>query len=68
LLSFVSSVLKEDPALYAAIQMNLPLLPDLQHQFVSRADEWSRIAGNQDTSGFIARMSDLRQRLEQLAS
>jgi prephenate dehydrogenase len=68
LLSFIDSVLHEDPALYAAIQMNLPSLPDLQHRFIDRADEWSQIVGNLDARNFTAKMSALRQRLDRLNS
>jgi prephenate dehydrogenase len=66
LLTLVESVLNEDPALYASIQMHLPPLPAIEADFKERAATWAEIVRAQDYQGFVQRMSALRQRLETL--
>ena len=65
LLSFVTGVLHEDPALYAAIQMKLPALPALEKAFTDKAVQWAETVKNRDTSAFVERMSALRSLLEE---
>jgi prephenate dehydrogenase len=64
LLTFIASVLGENPDLYAAIQMNLPTLPPLEQDFKRKAGEWADIVKEKDSAAFIKRMSDLKQKLE----
>lgn len=65
LLSLISSVLHEDPALYAAIQLNLPALPALEQVFTTKAGEWAEMVQNRDAAAFARRMSALRRALEE---
>jgi prephenate dehydrogenase len=65
LLTLVTSVLSEDPALYASIQMHLPL-EALEAGFQQQAADWADTVKRHDRQGFISRMSALHQKLEQL--
>lgn len=65
LLTLVASVLSEDPALYASIQMHLPL-EALEAGFQQQAADWADTVKRHDRQGFIQRMSALHQKLEQL--
>lgn len=67
LLTLVESVLTEDPALYASLQMNLPGVAEVERQFQKRAGEWAALVENSDRQEFIRRMSALRKSLEQSA-
>ena len=66
LLTLIESVLSEDPALYASIQMHLPTLPDMQSDFVARAGAWAEMVRAGDEDAFIKRMAALKQRLREL--
>jgi prephenate dehydrogenase len=61
LLSFIESVVCEDPSLYAAIQMNLAALPSLQSIFIDKAKQWAELVKNEDATGFAAKMSSLSE-------
>jgi len=65
LLTLVESVLREDPALYSAIQMHLPALPDLEQGFVAKAQWWAELVAKRDAAGFQDRMSSLRHCLSE---
>jgi prephenate dehydrogenase len=64
LLTFIGSVLSENPHLYAAIQVNLPTLPGLEQEFIRKAGEWAKIVKEKDNAAFVERMSGLKQKLE----
>lgn len=66
LLTLIESVLGEDPALYASIQMHLPTLPEMQSDFVARAGAWAEVVKTGDEKAFIMKMSALKQRLCEL--
>jgi prephenate dehydrogenase len=66
LLTLVESVLSEDPALYASIQMHLPPLPAIEADFKDKAATWAELVRVQDHQSFVGKMSALRQRLETL--
>jgi prephenate dehydrogenase len=66
LISFIESVAHEDPFLYAAIQLNIDALPDLQSSFINKAIEWAELVKNKNAGGFAIRMADLSERLRQL--
>ena len=66
LLTLIESVLSEDPALYASIQMHLQTLPDMQSDFVARAGAWAEMVRAGDEDAFIKRMAALKQRLREL--
>jgi prephenate dehydrogenase len=64
LLTLVESVLSEDPALYASLQMNLPALTEIESLFSDKADDWTRLVKQGRREEFISRMSALKSRLE----
>jgi len=64
LLTLVESVLSEDPALYASLQMALPDMPATEGVFVEKAGQWADLVRGQQKEAFIERMSELRRRLE----
>ncbi len=66
LLTLIESVLSEDPALYASIQMHLPTLPGMQSDFVARAGAWADMVRAGDENAFITRMAALKERLREL--
>jgi len=68
LMTLISSVLNEDPALYAAIQTHLPELPQLERDFINRAKEWADLVENKDSIAFAARMAQLKTALDQKTS
>ena len=63
LLAFVTTVLSEDPELYAAIQVNLAVLPGMEQAFADRACSWAEMVKNGDASSFAAKMFALRRML-----
>jgi prephenate dehydrogenase len=64
LLTLVESVLSEDPALYASLQLNLPDLPEMEKLFGDKASDWASIVKDGRRDEFITRMSALKTRLE----
>ena len=66
LLTLIESVLNEDPALYASIQMHLPPLADMQAELIGKAKLWNHFVKTGDRDGFIERMTELKTRLERL--
>ncbi len=64
LLTLVESVLSEDPALYASLQLNLPHLPEMEKLFGDKADDWARLVKEGRRDEFINRMSTLKAALE----
>ncbi|MFH1652081.1 MAG: prephenate dehydrogenase dimerization domain-containing protein, partial [Chloroflexota bacterium] len=64
LLTLIESVLSEDPELYAALQMHLPGVGEVEKLFREKAGQWADIVGRQDRGAFIARMTALKKKLE----
>jgi prephenate dehydrogenase len=65
LLTLAESVLTEDPELYAAIQMNLPRMPEIEELFLKSSKAWMDIVKNQDRREFVSRMTGLRKKMAQ---
>ncbi len=63
LMTMISSVLGEDPSLYASIQTHLPDLPVLQRRFIEKASEWADLVKHQNTPGLVSRLETLSQQL-----
>jgi prephenate dehydrogenase len=61
LLTLIDSVLSQDPALYAAIQVSLDSLPQIEKQFRDKAGVWADIVKNKDKEQFIKRMNRLKE-------
>ena len=66
LLTLIESVLNEDPALYAAIQMHLPPLADMQETLIEKARQWQGYVKTADRTAFIERMTELKTQLAEL--
>lgn len=64
LLTLVESVISEDPALYASLQMNLPRLPEFQKRFQQSCQDWAELVKQKDRQQFIRKMKAIRQKLE----
>ncbi len=65
LLTLVESVVAEDAALYASLQMNLPQAAAVAELFVQKAHERAGVVAQKDRDGFVRKMSELRRGLEQ---
>ena len=65
LLTLVESVISENPELYAAIQMNLPGIADMEALFQGKVAEWAKMVKKKDRDAFISQMKALKSRLEQ---
>ncbi len=64
LLSLVKAVIYEDPQFYSSLQMSLPHLPQIEHQFGDNAHIWADMVASKDRQAFIQRMNELKNRLE----
>jgi prephenate dehydrogenase len=67
LMTLIASVLGEDPALYAAIQTNLPELPAFETDFIKKASQWAELVKQKDSAEFTRRMSELRPKLGRIS-
>jgi len=67
LMTLVGSVISEDPSLYASIQTHLTELPELEKDFISRAQEWADLVVNKDSTTFAERMAELKPLLSKWA-
>ncbi len=65
LLTLIESVISEDPSLYASLQMSLPNMTEIHELFLKSAELWQDIVKNSNRAGFISRMNELKQTLEQ---
>ncbi len=63
LLTLIESVLSEDPALYASLQMNLPGVSQLEQIFQGKAQEWADLVRNKEQAKFAGRMQELKEKL-----
>jgi prephenate dehydrogenase len=64
LLTLLESVLSEDPALYASLQMNLPGTAEVESLFLEKAGAWAELVRSKDRQRFIQQMEALRSQLE----
>ncbi len=56
LIILAESVLSEDPAFYASLQMNLPVAK-IESRLIDDARQWAQLISDRNTSAFVARMS-----------
>jgi len=64
LLTLIKSVISEDPELYAALQMSLPNMAEIETLFQTRAKIWTDLVENKDRQKFVQRMNTLRNKLK----
>jgi len=64
LLALVESVISEDPGLYAALQMGLPNMPQIEKMFQESSKTWAELVQGRDRQEFISRMKILREGFE----
>ena len=64
LVTLVESVISEDPELYAALQMSLPNVREIEELFQRSSKMWADLVKNKDRQGFVKRMTALKDRLE----
>ncbi len=62
LTTLVESVISEDPELYATLQMRLPRMAELEKQFLVNVEGWAELVRNNDSRGFVAKMTDLKKK------
>jgi prephenate dehydrogenase len=62
LTTLVESVISEDPELYAALQMYLPRLSEIEGKFQENAGKWAELVRNRDRQGFMANMTELKKK------
>jgi prephenate dehydrogenase len=64
LLTLIESVVSEDAELYGSLQMSLPHLVNIQHNFIERARGWANLVKTGDEQTFVKQMNDLREKLQ----
>jgi prephenate dehydrogenase len=64
--TLAESVISEDPALYASLQMNLPKLADIERSFQNKAKEWVDLVERKDRQGFTEKMTTLKDKFNQV--
>ena len=64
LLTLVESVISENPELYAAIQMNLPGVVEMEALLQKKAAAWADMVKSGDRESFVQQMKALKSRLE----
>jgi prephenate dehydrogenase len=62
LTTLVESVISEDPNLYAALQMRLPRLVDIENLFQINTAKWAQFVKNHDKQSFVDSMEALKQK------
>jgi prephenate dehydrogenase len=60
LMTFIASVISEDPSLYAALQMNLPFTVEMEELFHDKVKIWADVVKNRDRQQFIKHMEHIR--------
>lgn len=65
LTTLVESVISEDPNLYAALQMHLPHLVEIESLFQMNAAKWADFVRNRDQQAFINSLGALQQKFAQ---
>lgn len=65
LLTMAESVVSEDPAFYASLQMNLPGMDKIHRLLQDKVEIWAGLVSKKDAGQFARRMSELKKRLEQ---
>jgi prephenate dehydrogenase len=65
LTTLVESVISEDPNLYAALQMHLPHLVEIENLFQMNTSKWADFVRNRDKQAFIDSMGALKQKFAQ---
>ena len=64
LLTLVESVISEAPELYAALQMSLPNLAQVEELFQENSKKWADLVKNKDSQEFVKKMTSLKSKLE----
>ena len=52
-LTFVESVILENPELYSSIQMNLPRVPEVEELFRRKVEEWAELVKKKERQEFV---------------
>jgi prephenate dehydrogenase len=60
LMTFIASVISEDPSLYAALQMNLPFTVEMEELFQEKVGLWADMIKNGDRQQFMKHMEHIR--------
>ena len=60
LMTFIASVISEDPSLYAALQMNLPFTVEMEELFQEKVKVWADVIKNRDMQQFMKHMEHIR--------
>jgi len=66
LLALVKSVVSEAPELYAALQMSVPNVTEIEKTFGARVKTWADMVERKDRQAFIKRMNALKERLDNI--
>ena len=64
LLTLAESVVSEDAEFYASLQMNLPVVTEVEELFQRNSATWANIVKNKDRPEFVRKMNALRSSLE----
>jgi prephenate dehydrogenase len=60
LMTFIASVISEDPSLYAALQMNLPFTVKMETLFQDKVKKWADMVKSGESQEFIANMEHIK--------
>lgn len=60
LMTFIASVISEDPSLYAALQMNLPFTVKMETLFQDKVKKWADMVKNGKRPEFISSMEHIK--------
>jgi len=63
LLELVKSVVSQDPAFYASLQMNLPDLGRIENDFFEQVKKWRELIKNKDEENFVRHMKILNKEI-----
>ena len=65
LLTLAESVVSEDAEFYASLQMNLPMVTEIEEAFWRNSATWANIVKNKDRSEFVKKMNTLKSTFEE---
>ncbi len=61
LMTFIASVISEDPSLYAALQMNLPFTVKMETLFQDKVKKWADMVKKGERPEFISNMEHIKR-------
>jgi len=63
LFTLAESAALENPELFATLQLNLPMVREIESEFMLKAQEWLNIINRKDQAAIISKLEELKARL-----